>query len=135
MQRIYSPASLILGSSSAGNNWSRGFYTEGAELMEESLDYIRKLAEKCDCLQGFQLVHSIGSGTGSGIGPLLTIRLQNSYPDRIMQTFTINPSFKLSQGVVEPYNLILFLNTLIDSTNETICLDNEALYDICIIRF
>ena len=28
-------------------------------------------AENCECLQGFQLTHSLGGGTGSGMGTLL----------------------------------------------------------------
>lgn len=44
-----------------GNNWAKGHYTEGAELVEEVMDVVRKEAEGTDCLQGFQLTHSIGN--------------------------------------------------------------------------
>ena len=43
----------------------------GAELVDSVLDVVRKEAEGCDCLQGFQLTHSLGGGTGSGMGTLL----------------------------------------------------------------
>ena len=43
----------------------------GAELVDSVLDVVRKEAEVCDCLQGFQLTHSLGGGTGSGMGTLL----------------------------------------------------------------
>ena len=36
----------------AGNNWAKGHYTEGAELIDSVLDVVRKEAESCDCLQG-----------------------------------------------------------------------------------
>ncbi len=36
----------------AGNNWAKGHYTEGAELIDSVLDIVRKEAEGCDCLQG-----------------------------------------------------------------------------------
>lgn len=36
----------------AGNNWAKGHYTEGAELLDSVLDVVRKEAEGCDCLQG-----------------------------------------------------------------------------------
>ena len=39
--------------------------------MDSVLDVVRKEAEGCDCLQGFQLTHSLGGGTGSGMGTLL----------------------------------------------------------------
>ena len=32
----------------------------GAELVDSVLDVVRKEAEACDCLQGFQLTHSLG---------------------------------------------------------------------------
>ena len=35
----------------AGNNWAKGHYTEGAELVDSVLDVVRKEAEACDCLQ------------------------------------------------------------------------------------
>ena len=40
------------GQSGAGNNWAKGHYTEGAELVDGVLDVVRKEAENCDCLQG-----------------------------------------------------------------------------------
>ena len=35
----------------AGNNWAKGHYTEGAELVDQILDVVRKEAESCDALQ------------------------------------------------------------------------------------
>ena len=56
----------MFGNNGAGNNWAKGFYTEGAELIDNVLDVVRKEAENTDCLQGFQITHSLGGGTGSG---------------------------------------------------------------------
>ena len=47
------------------------FSVLGAELVDSVLDIVRKEAENCECLQGFQLTHSLGGGTGSGMGTLL----------------------------------------------------------------
>ena len=71
-----------LGQSGAGNNWAKGHYTEGAELVDSVLDVVRKEAESCDCLQGFQMTHSLGGGTGSGMGTLLISKIREEYPDR-----------------------------------------------------
>ena len=38
---------------------AKGHYTEGAELVDSVLDVVRKEVEGCDCLQGFQLTHSL----------------------------------------------------------------------------
>ena len=92
---------------------------------------VRKEAESCDCLQGFQLTHSLGGGTGSGMGTLLISKIREEYPDRMMNTFSIVPSPKVSDTVVEPYNATLSVHQLVENTDETYCIDNEALYDIC----
>jgi tubulin beta len=34
----------------AGNNWAKGNYTEGAEMVEVVLDQIRKEVENSECL-------------------------------------------------------------------------------------
>ena len=48
---IFRPDNFIFGQSGAGNNWAKGHYTEGAELVDAVLDVVRKEAESCDCLQ------------------------------------------------------------------------------------
>jgi len=37
----------------------------------------------------------------------------------------------VSDTVVEPYNATLSVHQLVENTDETFCIDNEALYDIC----
>ncbi|TRY78728.1 hypothetical protein TCAL_09305 [Tigriopus californicus] len=129
--QIFRPDNFVFGQSGAGNNWAKGHYTEGAELVESVLDVVRKESESCDCLQGFQLTHSLGGGTGSGMGTLLISKIREEYPDRIMNTFSVIPSPKVSDTVVEPYNATLSVHQLVENTDETFCIDNEALYDIC----
>ena len=68
----------------------------GAELVDSVLDVVRKESESCDCLQGFQLTHSLGGGTGSGMGTLLISKIREEYPDRIMNTYSVVPSPKVN---------------------------------------
>jgi len=131
MGKIFRPDNFVFGQSGAGNNWAKGHYTEGAELVDSVLDVVRKESEGCDCLQGFQLAHSLGGGTGSGMGTLLISKIREEYPDRIMNTFSVIPSPKVSDTVVEPYNATLSVHQLVENTDESFCIDNEALYDIC----
>jgi tubulin beta len=77
------------------------------------------------------LTHSLGGGTGSGLGTLILYHLQEEYPDRIMSSVSVFPSPKVSDIVVEPYNAIMAVQQLIETTDEVFCIDNEALYDIC----
>ncbi|XP_059836365.1 tubulin beta chain-like [Hypanus sabinus] len=129
--QLFRPDNFIYGNSGAGNNWAKGHYTEGAELVENVLDVMRHECESCDCLQGFQLIHSLGGGTGSGLGTLIMSKIREEYPDRIMNSFSVMPSPKVSDTVVEPYNATLSIHQLIENTDATFCIDNEALYDIC----
>jgi len=92
---------------------------------------VRKEAEGCDCLQGFQVTHSLGGGTGSGMGTLLISKIREEFPDRMMMTFSVFPSPKVSDTVVEPYNCTLSVHQLVENADEVMVIDNEALYDIC----
>ena len=129
--QTFRPDNFVFGQSGAGNNWAKGHYTEGAELIDSVLDVVRKEAENCDCLQGFQVCHSLGGGTGSGMGTLLISKIREEYPDRMMLTFSVFPSPKVSDTVVEPYNATLSVHQLVENADECMVLDNEALYDIC----
>ncbi|XP_053486578.1 tubulin beta chain-like isoform X2 [Ictalurus furcatus] len=129
--QIFRPDNLVFGLSSASNYWAKGHYTEGAELVDSVLDVVRREAESCDCLQGFQLTHSLGGGTGSGMGTLLISKIREGYPDRIINTFSVVPSPKVSDVAVEPYNATLSVHQLVQNTDETFCVDNKALFNIC----
>ncbi|KAI9454755.1 beta-tubulin 2 [Lactarius psammicola] len=124
--QLFKPDTFIAGDGGAGNNWAKGC----AELVDNITDVLRKQSEPCDALQGFQIIHSLGGGTGAGLGSLLLSKLREEYPDRILATFSILPSPKVSETVVEPYNALLSVHQLVENSDMTICIDNEALYDI-----
>jgi len=126
----FKPDNLCFGNNGAGNNWAKGHYTEGAELVESVLDRVRLEIEQCDAPQGFQIFHSLGGGTGSGMGTLLLLKIRDAYPDRITCTYSVYPSPKVSDTVVEPYNAVLSSHQLLENSDETFIIDNEALYNI-----
>lgn len=104
---------------------------KGAELIDSIMEVARKEAEKADVLQGFQLLHSLGGGTGSGLGTNLLTKLREEFPDRMLTSWSVLPSPKVSEVVVEPYNATLSFHQLVENSDMTFCLDNEALFDIC----
>ena len=67
---------------------------------------------------GFQVCHSLGGGTGSGMGTLLISKIREEYPDRMMMTFSVVPSPKVSDTVVEPYNATLSVHQLVENADE-----------------
>lgn len=92
---LFRPDNFAYGHTGAGNNWAKGHYTDGAELIDSVLELVRKESEACECLQGFQVVHSLGGGTGSGMGTLLLSKIREEFPDRIVCTFSTYPSPKV----------------------------------------
>ncbi|WZZ69157.1 hypothetical protein YC2023_080527 [Brassica napus] len=129
--QIFRPDNFVFGQSGAGNNWAKGHYTEGAELIDAVLDVVRKEAENCDCLQGFQVCHSLGGGTGSGMGTLLISKIREEYPDRMMLTFSVFPSPKVSDTVVEPYNATLSVHQLVENADECMWIPNNVKSSVC----
>ncbi|KAK0926475.1 Tubulin beta chain (Beta tubulin), partial [Friedmanniomyces endolithicus] len=65
------------------------------------------------------------------MGTLLISKIREESPDWMMATFSVMPSLKVSDTVVEPYNAALLVHQLVENSDETFCIDNEALYDIC----
>ena len=49
---LYHPDQLICGKEDAANNYARGHYTIGKELIDTVLERVRKLSENCSGLQG-----------------------------------------------------------------------------------
>ncbi|EQC30954.1 tubulin alpha chain [Saprolegnia diclina VS20] len=130
-RQLYHPEQIISGKEDAANNYARGHYTIGKEVVDKVLDRIRKLADNCTGLQGFMIFNAVGGGTGSGLGALLLERLSVDYGRKSKLGFTIYPSPQLSTAVVEPYNAVLATHALLEHTDISILLDNEAIYDIC----
>lgn len=128
---LYHPEQIINGKEDAANNYARGHYTTGKEIVDAVLDRIRKLADNCTGLQGFLVFHATGGGTGSGLGSLLLERLSVDYGRKSKLSFALTPSPKISTSVVEPYNSVLSTHALLEHTDCTFTLDNEALYDVC----
>ena len=106
-RQLFHPEQLISGKEDAANNFARGHYTVGKEIVDLVLDRIRKLADNCTGLQGFLCFHSFGGGTGSGFASLLLERLSIDYGKKTKLGFSVYPSPQVSTAVVEPYNCVL----------------------------
>ncbi|KVI00231.1 Alpha tubulin [Cynara cardunculus var. scolymus] len=130
-RQLFHPEQLISGKEDAANNFARGHYTVGKEIVDLCLDRVRKLADNCTGLQGFLAFNAVGGGTGSGLGSLLLERLSVDYGKKSKLGFTIYPSPQVSTAVVEPYNSVLSTHALLEHTDVAVLLDNEAIYDIC----
>nr|AAA35351.1 alpha-tubulin 2 [Schizosaccharomyces pombe] len=128
---LFHPEQLITGKEDASNNYARGHYTVGKELVDEVTDKIRRIGDNCSGLQGFLVFHSFGGGTGSGFGALLLERLAMEYTKKSKLQFSVYPAPQVSTSVVEPYNSVLTTHATLDLADCTFMVDNESCYDIC----
>jgi len=129
--KLFHPDQMLSGKEDAANNYARGHYTVGKEMIDTVLEKMRKMAEQCSGLQGFLLFHSFGGGTGSGFSSLLMERLSVDYGKKSKLEFIVYPAPRVSTAVVEPYNSILTTHTSIEHSDCAFMVDNEAIYDIC----
>ena len=130
-RQLFHPDHMITGKEDASNNYARGHYTVGKELIDQVLDKVRRVADNCSGLQGFLVFHSFGGGTGSGFGALLMERLSVDYGKKCKLEFCVYPAPQVATSVVEPYNSILTTHTTLEHSDCSFMVDNEAIYDIC----
>jgi tubulin gamma len=74
------------------------------------------------------MLHSIAGGTGSGLGSYLLEALNDRYPKKLVQTYSVFPNnIETSDVVVQPYNSLLSLKRLTENADSVVVLDNAAL--------
>jgi len=129
--QMFHPEFLLNGKEDAANNFARGHYTVGKEILDQVNDRLRKLVDNSQNVQGFIIHHAVGGGTGSGLGALILERIAVDYRKKSKIGYEIYPSPKISTCIVEPYNAMLTTHWLLDHTEVSIVLDNEAIYHIC----
>jgi len=111
----------VAGAQGSGNNWAQGFYQHGPALREPVLEHIRRLAERCESVDNIHIVHSLGGGSGSGLGVYLRKRLKYGLYTKYLYILPIYemhsatsllPSPLCNDVAVEPYNALLALSQL-----------------------
>ena len=131
-KHFYNPENIFISKEGggAGNCWATG-YANAEHVEDEIMDMIEREADGSDSLEGFMLIHSINGGTGSGFGSYLLEKLNENFPKKLIQAYSVFPNMSGDSGVVvTPYNSILTLKRLILNTDSVIVLDNGALYNI-----
>ncbi|EJD41480.1 gamma tubulin [Auricularia subglabra TFB-10046 SS5] len=132
---LYNPENVFLSKDGggAGNNWAMG-YTHGERIYEDLMEMIEREAEGSDSLEAFMLMHSIAGGTGSGLGSYLLERLNDRFPKKLIQTYSVFPNHHEPDVVVQPYNSLLTLKRLTNHADSVVVVDNAALARIAADR-
>lgn len=123
---LFHPDNYICSTSSTGNNFAKGFYSDGSDILESIMEVVRKELEFCDSIQTFQLFHSLGGGTGSGLGCLTFNKINEEHPDRIQSATSVLPVHKHSESVTEAYNALLSVDLLMTNSELVEIFDNDA---------
>ncbi|KAI9892031.1 MAG: gamma-tubulin [Vezdaea aestivalis] len=126
-KNIYNPENFYIGKdgSGAANNWAAG-YSYGEQVQEEVMEMIDREADGSDSLEGFMLLHSIAGGTGSGLGSYMLERLNDRFPKKLIQTYSVFAE-NTGEVVVQPYNSLLAMRRLTQNADCVVVLDNGAL--------
>ncbi|KAF1962142.1 tubulin-domain-containing protein [Byssothecium circinans] len=134
-KNIYNPENFYIhkDGTGAGNNWGMG-YSMGEQVQEEIIDMIDREADGSDSLEGFMLLHSIAGGTGSGLGSFMLERLNDRFPKKLIQTYSVFPNTQDGDIVVQPYNSLLSMRRLTQNADSVVVLDNGALSRIAADR-
>lgn len=92
-KNLYNPENFFVAKEGggAGNNWAAG-YCEGEKYYEDIIDMIDREADGSDSLEGFVMTHSTAGGTGSGFGLFLLERLNDRFPKKLIQTYSVFPN-------------------------------------------
>lgn len=126
---IFDELNIIKNVSGAGNNWAHGYAEYGPDHHDEILDKLRREVEETDSLQCFLLFHSLGGGTGSGLGSYIVETLADEYSDIFRFTASVFPS-EDDDVNTSPYNSCLATNKLIEHSDCTFPIDNDSLINI-----
>ena len=129
MRDVFDTKQFITGQSGSGNNWACGSHHYGPMYRDVLLDAVRKQAEDCDSLQGFMLLHSLGGGTGSGLGSYMLGALADEFPDVYRFSVSVFPS-EDDDVVTSPYNAMLSCAALAEHADCVMPVENQALMDI-----
>ena len=68
------------------------------------------------------MLHSIAGGTGSGLGSYILERLNDRFPKKLIQTYSVFPDTQnVGDVVVQPYNSLLAMRRLTQNADSVVC--------------
>uniref|UniRef100_A0A8C9FKQ0 Tubulin epsilon chain n=1 Tax=Pavo cristatus TaxID=9049 RepID=A0A8C9FKQ0_PAVCR len=133
LRDVFDSKQLITDVSGSGNNWAVGYKVYGCQYRENIVEKLRKTAEHCDCLQCFFIIHSMGGGTGSGLGTFVLNLLEDEFPEVYRFVTSVYPSGE-DDVVTSPYNSVLAMKELNEHADCVLPIENEVRSDILFLN-
>ena len=113
LRTLFDRRQIVTNVSGSGNNWAHGHEVYGPVHRDVLVEAVRRAAGSCDSLQCFSVVHSLGGGTGSGLGTYLLRAVKDELPGPHRFVTAVFPSDE-DDVVTSPYNALLATAELIE---------------------
>ena len=138
---VFDPASAVMTQSGRGGNFALGYYGEALgqasaasaldgdtePLWAKALDRLRNQVEGCHGRHlGTYLAHSLGGGTGSGLGARLAEEVRDNYPKASLLTTSVLP-ISSGENPMQSYNVILSLACIQEVADGLLLYENDSL--------
>ncbi|XP_019363562.1 PREDICTED: tubulin beta chain-like [Gavialis gangeticus] len=125
---FFRESNLIVGKQGRGKNWAYGYHDGHADsersLLQRTMESLRKEAERRDCYCGTVLFHSLGGGTGAGLGSRLCEAIRDEYSLGQILAVTVAPH-QAGESPLQHYNALLCLAWLQRHTDGILLLQND----------
>ena len=123
-------SNILTNTSGRGSNWALGHSLTFKEYKKETninIDCFEKLnnfLEKCDFVNKILVIHSLGGGTGSGVGTRMIEMLYDSYPKIDLISCPVF-GFNVEKTTLSQFNTFFSIGTVYPIVSKIIRLDNE----------
>ena len=123
-------SNLLTNASGRGSNWALGHSLTFKEFKKDiniNIDCFEKISnflEKCDFINKILVVHSLGGGTGSGVGTRIMEMLYDSYPKIDLISCPVF-GFNVEKTTLSQFNTFFSIGTVYPIVSKVIRLDNE----------
>jgi len=123
-------SNLLTNASGRGSNWALGHsltYKEFKKDVNINIDCFEKLQnflEKCDFISKILVIHSLGGGTGSGVGTRMIEMLYDNYPKVELVSCPVF-GFNVEKTTLSQFNTFFSIGTVYPIVSKIIRLDNE----------
>ena len=123
-------SNLLTNSSGRGSNWALGHslsfkeFKKDTNINIECFDKLNSFLEKCDFISKIYMVHSLGGGTGSGVGTRLLEMINESYPKMELISCPVF-GFDVEKTTLSQFNTFFSIGYIYPIVSKIIRLDNE----------
>ena len=123
-------SNLLTNASGRGSNWALGHSLTFKEFKKDiniNVDCFEKISnflEKCDFINKILVIHSLGGGTGSGVGTRILEMLSENYPKIDLISCPVF-GFNVEKTTLSQFNTFFSIGTVYPIASKIIRLDNE----------